>query len=191
MRCSRCRDLMDDYIRGFLDDNLNEEMAGHIAKCNDCVKEFESLKGLISFLKQEPKTAVSRGELDDFLPGVWQKIESERRFSLQGLVFKLVPALIVATVLAFIFIKPSIDVANYRVESIVEKDIYTENSYYMLIDLIFADEDPELLNLIENELYQGFYSFFGNDYDEYIENLSDEDLERFEEKLNKLLITKG
>lgn len=191
MRCARCRDLMDDYIRGFLDDSMNEEMAEHINKCSECTKEFESLKSLISLLKQEPEIAVSRGELDNFLPEVWQKIEGERRISLKGLIFKLVPALAVATVLAFIFIKPSVDVANYRAENLVEDDIYTENGYYTLIDLIFADEDPQVLNLIETELYQGSYSPIGDDYDEYLENLSDEDLKHFEEELNKLLITKG
>lgn len=191
MRCTQCQDLMDDYIRGSLTDSLNKKMADHIADCNYCTKEFESLKSLTSLLKQEPEMTVSEYELADFLPGVWQKIEGERKISLRNLIFKLVPALAVAMILAFIIIKPSVDITVYQAESLIEEEIYTESGYFAFINLIFANEDPVVLDLIESELYQGSYSLFRDNYDEYLENLSDEDLKHFEEELNILLITKG
>lgn len=191
MRCTQCQDLMDDYIRGFLDDNLNKKMANHMADCNDCTRELESLKSLILLLKREPEKAVFESKLADFLPGVWKKIEGQRKISLRNLIFKLVPALAVALILAFIIIKPSVDNIFYKAESLIEEDIYTEDNYFEFINVIFADEDPEVLDLIENELYTNSYVPSEDSYIKYLETLSDEDLKLFEEKLNKLLNTKG
>ena len=120
MRCVQCRDLIDDYIRGFLDDNLNKKMANHIADCNDCAREFESLKSLISLLEREPEMAVSESKLSDFLPGVWQKIEGQKKISLRNLIFKLVPAMAIALILAFIITKPSVDNVFHKAGNLVE-----------------------------------------------------------------------
>ena len=191
MKCTKCSDLLDDYIRGWLDQQLSGEMTDHLAVCSDCAAGYESYKSLFSVLGAEPELVIEKAELADFVPAVWQKIEKENRIPVTGWLFKLVPSLMIAGALSFFILKPPVGDIPDVVESLVEDEIYSEASYNMLVDIMFSDVEPEALELIENELYTDGYIFSDEGYKQYFEGLDEEGFELLENKLNELLNTVG
>ena len=89
-------------------------------------------------------------------------------------------------ILSLIILYPKVEITNQWSEEPTENEIYTENGYYALISMVFSDEEPEELNIIENELYSDDNIYFDGDYAQYLEGLSDEELDMVEKKLNKL-----
>jgi len=191
MKCAKCKDLLDDYIRGWLDQQLADEMADHLAVCSDCAAGYESHKSLLSVLGAEPELVIEKAELADFIPGIWEKIEKEDRIPVTGWLFKLVPALMIAVALSFFILKPPVGDTPDMVESLVEDEIYSEISYNALVDIMFSDIESEALELIENELYTNGYIFSDENYRQYFEGLDEEGFELLENKLNELLNTVG
>ncbi len=191
MKCAKCRDLLDDYIRGWLDQQHAREMADHLAVCSDCAAGYESHKSLLSVLGAEPELVIEKAELADFVPGIWEKIEKENRIPLTGWLFKIVPALMIAGALSFFILKPPVDDIPDMVESLVEDEIYSEASYNTLVYIMFSDVEPEALELIENELYANGYIFSDEGYRQYFEELDEEAYKLLENKLNELLDTAG
>jgi len=191
MKCTKCKDLLDDYIRGWLDQQLTGEITDHLAICDSCAADYESHKSLLSVLESEPVLVIEKEELVDFVPGVWQKIEKQKRIPVTGWLFKLVPSLMVAAMLSFFILKPPVYNTPGVVENLDEDEIYSETGYNALLSMIFSDEESEVLDLIENELYANGYIFSDESYRQYFEGLDEEGYKLLENKLNELLDTAG
>ncbi|MCD6161116.1 MAG: zf-HC2 domain-containing protein [candidate division Zixibacteria bacterium] len=190
MKCSKCRDLLDDYIRGWLDISRAKEIDNHLAVCRECAAEYESHKDLLSILESEPELVIESSELADFVPGIWQKIEKNRKIPLSGWLFKLVPSLATALLLSFFILKPPVDISINWGSYQEDTETYSDSDYFTLLGSLLSEKDVETLALFENELYFE-NQLYSNNYLSYFELLSDEELELFENKLSKLFNDAG
>jgi hypothetical protein len=202
MKCTEFHDRLDDYIRGLLSPDMADQVSAHLDKCPACAEEYRSHKSLLTLLESEPEMRIDSNELADFLPGVWNKIENTRRKPSKGWLYKLVPALAAAALLAFIMLKPTIEtpvqIADTGEQEITidtdyydelgykytDTDIYSESNYESLISLLFADYSSETLESIESEL--SYETSMFSDYGYSLDNLSNETIELMDEKLNEL-----
>jgi len=208
MRCSDCREWLDDYARHLLSPAQAEKMAAHLAECPACTDDYESLKSLLVVLQAEPEQRIDQAELADFLPNVWEKIDNGVTKSYKGWLYKLVPSLAAAAILAFIIFKPAIQtMTDYQVNrgeitdysennyyssvnlSYSDDEIYTESNYYAIIKQLLANNTTEILDTLESELDYEITMF--SDYQYTLDDLSDEALEYMNEKLNKLYNSEG
>ena len=55
MNCSKCRELIDEYVLGSLANTLRHELEEHLASCRDCKRELEDAKALHEALKLQPE----------------------------------------------------------------------------------------------------------------------------------------
>ena len=208
MRCSECRDRLDDYARNLLSPGQAGKMAAHLAECSTCTEEYDSLKSLLVFLRSEPEQRIDQAELADFLPDVWEKIEKGKASHWKGWLYKFVTPIAAAIILALVVFRPAIrTMTDYHLNTgettnYVETDyyspanypysddeVYTESNYYAIIKQLFANNAAEILDTLENEL--NYETTMFSDYGHSLDDLSDETLELMSEKLNKLYNNEG
>jgi len=208
MRCSECHEWLDDYARNLLSPVQTEKIAVHLAECSTCADEYESLKSLLAVLDSEPRKPIDQAELANFLPEVWDKINSGKVSQWKGWLYKFAAPLAAAAILALVVFKPAIQpVSNLAVnvgetENYIEADyysptalaytddeVYTESNYSAMIKLLFADHTAETIDTLENEL--DYETAMFSDYGYSLDDLSDETLELINEKLNKLYNNEG
>ena len=191
MNCSKYRNFMDDYMRGLLDQSLCAQIEDHLTVCSSCNAEYESHKSLLAFLEKEPASTIEKDKLADFLPGVWEKIGKQSPRNIKNLIWKLAPTLVTAVILAFLILKPPVNVVPESGNNQYEESLYSESGYYNLISVIFEDEDLEMFDAIESELYSENYLYEDNYYWFNIEGLNDEEYNLLEEKLDELINAAG
>ncbi len=208
MRCSECRDRLDDYARNKLSPDQAEKIAAHLTECATCTDEYESLKSLLTLLESEPEQQIDQAELADFLPDVWEKIESGKVSPWKGWLYKFATPIAAAILLALVVFKPAIrtmtdyqastgDTTNYIESdyypaadlSYSDDEVYSESNYYAILSLLFADKSTELIDTLESEL--DYETIMYSDYRYSLDDLNDEALNYMNEKLNKLYNNEG
>ena len=191
MNCSKYRNFMDDYMRGLLDQSLCAQIEDHLTVCSSCNVEYESHKSLLEFLEKEPASTIEKDELADFLPGVWEKIGKQSPRNFKNLIWKFAPTLVTAVILAFLILKPPVNVIPESGNNQYAESQYSESSYYSLISELLDDDDLEAFDAIESELYSENYLYDISYYWSDIEGLSDDEYNLLEEKLDELTNTAG
>jgi hypothetical protein len=191
MNCSKCHENLDDYIRGFLDDTRAAAIAGHLAECDKCRAEYTAHRRLLNVLAEEPEPIIADNELVDFLPGVWNKIESTQKKWWQGWLIKLAPAAITALLISVLLLNPFVKIDQDTGGIMTDTDYYIEDTYYSLINFLFAEQDVDALDLIEKELYADGPMYFNGGYTSQLEEIGDEGLILFDEKLKQLMDNAG
>lgn len=190
MKCHEFGDNLDDFVRGLLDEETAGKMRAHLETCVSCAGECELHQKLLDVLRDEPALVVSPQELADFVPGVWEKI-ALRRPSPGKRVLRYLPALAVAALLALLILKPV--AMNKETPTIVvgtaDDSTVMAETYQELLSESFADDTPEILNMIETELYDE--GSWPQNFDEYLETLSQEGLEMLDKKLTELSASAG
>ncbi len=206
MRCPDFRDHLDDYCRGKLDQDMVISMDSHIASCDSCAAEYNEHYSLISLLAKEPDPAIDPYELADFLPGVWEKIESKQRIPLTGWLKRFASAAVAVILFGLVIIRPPIyrpayTVAEYESSnleySLLSSDyiyptgdtVYTEDTYSDILSNFFSDDDSDALDVYDEQLNSGGGLFSENSID--ISTMSEESLEILDEKLQELLSNAG
>ena len=187
MKCPAVRIMIDDFIRGKLSPADNAAVADHLKSCPDCAVELASHKALFEFLGSEPDPQISGDDLADFLPGVWQKIDSRRRFSIRKRLFKLVPAMAAAVLISVVFLRPLIDISNYQAATENNDSSSLQASYHELLDSFLGSQDSDYVDAIAAEVFSPSYTLSGDDLDYYLRQIDDEDVKIINEKLNKLI----
>jgi hypothetical protein len=183
--------MLDDYIRQDLSTAEAAAVADHIKSCPDCAAELASQKALMVILRNEPDLRVSGADLADFLPGVWQKIESRRRFSIRKRFLKFVPALVGAMIISVIFLRPLMNVSNYQTAATSDDSSSLQASYHELLDSFLGSRDSEYVDAIAAEVFSPSYTLSGDDLDYYLQQIDDEDVKIIEEKLDKFFNKAG
>jgi hypothetical protein len=192
MRCSEFTEFLDDYCRGTLSTDQAKLMAAHVESCETCRADYKEHQELLTLLEKEPELEIDHNELADFLPEVWQKIEQGKPSTARKWLYRLVPSLIMSTLLIFLIFRPSINQNNTDtniesgIYSYIDQDsVYTDTTYYSLLGDVFGDNDTQTLELIEDELYTTGGLFADGNLG--LEFLSDESLDRVDEKLSELI----
>jgi hypothetical protein len=190
MSCSKYRDLFDDYARGWLEPSLIQEVDEHLTICDECSGEFESHSNLLSILELEPKLNIESDELRNFVPEVWSKIENRKMIAPKSWLFKFIPSMAMALFLMIFVIQPPSNITIYNYDYQSTTDTYSDSEYYSLIVNTLSEKDVEELSQYENEqLYKSQY--YNYNYSDYTDWLSDDELELFESKLNKIFKITG
>ena len=192
MKCAQCLDILDDYFRGLLPEDIQISITKHLAACPDCQAEYGSLKALLELLEKEPSINVTSDELADFLPHVWAKIEKakpKRRWF-----GRLVPSMATAAILAMLVFRPAI--ISHRVQISADNPsqlsdssgygLYTEDVYQNLLGSLFPAQDIVELEAIENELDLHPGVLVNESFESELSDLSNEGLEVFEKLLNEM-----
>ena len=190
MRCSKCSDLLDDYIRGWLDISEVKEIDNHLSICSECAEEYKSHKDLLSILELEPELVIESNELTNFVPEIWQKIEKDKKIPLTEWLFRLIPTLAAALLLSLFILKPPSDIGFYWASYQDEEEVYSKSDYYTFLGSILSEKDIETLTFFENEMYFE-NQFYSDNYSSYFDLLSDEELELFENKLSEMFNDAG
>jgi len=55
MNCNRIHTLLNDYIDGDISEKQRAEVEGHLAACDNCQKEFESLRRTVALVRDLPQ----------------------------------------------------------------------------------------------------------------------------------------
>lgn len=179
--------MLDDFIRGKLSPADSAAVADHIKSCPDCAAETASQKALLAVLRFEPELRISGDDLADFLPGVWQKIDSRRRFSIRNRLLKFVPAVAAAVLISVVFLRPLIDISNYQAATENNDSSSLQASYHELLDSFLGSQDSEYVDAIAAEVFSPSYTLSSDDLDYYLRQIDDEDVKIIDEKLNKLI----
>jgi len=187
MKCARIRLMIDDHIKNNLSPSDAAAVDHHIRSCPECAAELASHEALLSLLHTEPDSQLSREDLADFLPGVWQKIESRRRASIRQRVFKFVPAVAAALIFSMIFLRPSLNVTDHQagISDVDSSSLLA--SYNELLVTFLGSEDSEYVEAVAAEVFAPSYTLSGDDLDYYLQQIGDEDLKLIDEKLDQLL----
>lgn len=75
MECSRIKLILDEYIAGRLDPDLNREVSSHVKGCRKCMEELAALREINDMLQVEHEVYPS----SDFTALVMNGIEKERK----------------------------------------------------------------------------------------------------------------
>ena len=189
MRCQEFNDYLDDYCRGSLGETQGREMDSHLASCDKCTAAYLEHLQFLNLMAKEPEMVIDPAELADFLPDVWQKIDNRRTVSVRDWLFKLVPSLAAAAILAIVVFSPGIKNSNGNTDIFSPTytdptSAYTDSTYYDLLGAMFGQENTESLSLYDDELSTQT-GLFGNSSIS-LDNLSDEGLEYIDNKLTEL-----
>ncbi len=198
MNCPKCKEHLDDYIRGFLNPEDSNQVRLHLELCSDCNEEYESINALFRFLDKEPTLEVSSGELANFMPEIWSKIETAKnpRFSWVG---RMIPIISTVVILAVLMFRPSLQSfriaepnGDYeRVAAVYDSTQYNQSTYKGLLRSLFADENAQVLEIAESELVAGTEMLFTGSFINELDNFTDEGLEVINRKLSELRGTEG
>jgi hypothetical protein len=198
MNCAQCRERFDDYIRGFLTVEDSLQIKSHLEHCSACNKEYESLAALFRVLDKGSDLSVKPGELADFMPEIWSKIEATKKpkFSKLG---RLVPIISTVAVLAVMFFRPGLQSfwvternGDYgRTAAVYDSTQYNQKTYLGLLRSLFADENAQMLEIAERELDTGLGVIFSGSFINELDNFTDEGLEAINQKLSELRGTEG
>ena len=189
MRCQEFNDYLDDYCRGSLGETQGREIDSHLTSCEQCTAAYLEHLQFLNLMAKEPEMVIDPAELADFLPGVWQKIDSRRKVSVRNWLFKLVPSLAAAALLAILVFQPGAKISNgyadfFSPTYFNPASIYSDSTYYDLLGLMFSQENTEQLSIYDDEL-SNETGLFGNSSIS-LDNLSDEGLEYIDNKLTEL-----
>lgn len=189
MNCEIFRKYLDEYVRGTLDSSLGNDLGEHMAGCAACRAEYNEHNALLSILNSKSEIAIEPADLDDFLPGVWHKIEkgkSRRRIWF----FRLVPAALAAVLLAMFVFRSDSDKLVYTGFYDAADSLESHQTYSALIGVLFGNEAGQQLDIVEQEL-DSYGSFVNGYIDDDIFDLSLDDLVKLESKLKELKNNKG
>ena len=198
MNCLKCKEYLDDYIRGYLTPEDSNHLRLHLESCSACNEEYESSKALLGLFGNEPSLEVVPGELANFMPEIWSKIEAtkKRRFVWAG---RLIPIVSTVVVLAVMVFRPglqSLQVADPKsgfeqVAAVYDSTQYNQSTYQGLLQSFFADDNAQTLEIAESELDAGVGVLFSGSFENELEYLSDEGLEVINQKLSEMRGTEG
>jgi len=205
MRCAEFRDYLDDFCRWFLYGDIARQMESHVASCDSCAEKYQEHQELLTLLDKEPEQKIDPSELADFLPGVWAKIETRKKHTFRIKVLSLAPIAATAVFLFWLVFRPAVNTGyvnsdeylyNYFNPLIAydymdtDKDLtYSDSTYYSLLADTFSDEDTQMLEILGDEFSDNPGFFMENSYG--LEDLSDENLDILNNKLNELTNTVG
>ena len=207
MKCVVFRENLDDFCRGMLNREMAENMKSHLASCQLCAALHDEHASLLSLLAKEPETVIDPAELADFLPGVWDKIEADRKVTFKGWLRKFAPVAAAVMLFTLMIFRPGIETDGLSISELaydnyeyglLDSDQYllsddtseVNQAYSDLLSGLFTDDDSETFELYENMLY-------GNNEGQFaagvidLSSFSEEGLEILDEKLEELLNTAG
>lgn len=198
MNCPKCKEYLDDYIRGFLTPEDSDQVRLHIELCSACNEEYNSLKALLGVLEYEPALEVASGELANFMPEIWSKIETAKkpRFSL---VSRMIPIVSTVVILSVVMFRPSLQSFRIaetnedyeQVAAVYDSTQYNQSTYRGLLQSLFADDNAQVLEIAESELAAGTEILFTGSFINELDNFTDEGLEVINRKLSELRGTEG
>jgi len=61
MNCEQTNSFLDDYLDGYLDENLRLELEAHLTTCQDCQTDLENRKAVLKSLRELPVPRPSPG----------------------------------------------------------------------------------------------------------------------------------
>jgi len=192
MKCAKCKELLDAYARSLLDSGDTEAVESHFKNCPECAAILDSLRDFLVVMDNEPEEIIPKDELADFLPEMWQKIESAKPRKTRH--WRLAPIIAGSIILAVLVLRPVTNIQLPKSENMTAQDtndvyydnMYTEDAFQGLVKAMFSSSDFDEIEAIENELvsHKGMLT---NDYIESdFDNLTDEGLQTFERKLEEL-----
>jgi hypothetical protein len=193
MKCKQCLDLLDEYARGQLAEELNGEMASHIAICDSCTIEYDAHQSLLALFESEPVPVIGQDELADFLPGVWSKMEKSKTKGRSWL-YRGIPIFVTAAILAVLILRPTTNIKTpIGLDSVALQNLsnvgdtaITESDYLGIVSSVFDAKQAEELDAIESELTTRSGFFVDGSVTDNISNLNSEDLQKLEAKLREI-----
>lgn len=100
MECRRVRDLLSEYIDGYLDPRLSAELRVHLDSCPLCSREHAELSRLVAVLRSTPPASLPAG----FQASLHGRLVSARR---RAVISRLAAAAaLAACVLAYLAVRP-------------------------------------------------------------------------------------
>jgi hypothetical protein len=198
MNCPKCKEYLDDYIRGFLPPEESNQVRLHLELCSACNGEYESITALFGFLDKEPPLGVTSGELVNFMPEIWSKIETAKkpRFSWVGRMIPIVSTVLILSVVVFRPNLQSFRIAEpnedyEQVAAVYDSNQYNQSTYKGLLQSLFADDNVQVLEIAESELAVNTEILFTGSLINELDNFTDEGLEVINQKLSELRGTEG
>lgn len=198
MNCLKCKEYLDDYIRGFLTAEDSNQVKSHLELCAACNEEHESLRTLLGVFENEPPLEIATGELVNFMPEIWGKIEAAKKpnFAWAG---RLIPIVSTVAILAMLVFRPglqSLQLAEQKngfEQAAVAYDStqYNQTTYQGLLQSLFAEDNVQTLEMAESELDASAGVLFSGSFENELEYLSDEGLEVINRKLSEIRGTEG
>lgn len=204
MKCKNIREKLTEYLDGGLSPELRKDIETHIGDCVSCRRELESLKKILSSVKEV--SVPDPGELFwvNFLPEVRRKISEEnKRIPWYGIIFKPKVVwgsgtLVIVTVFLFIFFYFGARNAN-KLENGGEYYYTGEYTPPLEEQLVQAVEQSEDKKETEKRIIKKFFPveedsldekflerYEKRNLDEIIDDLDEEQIKSLIEKLNQM-----
>jgi len=188
MNCAAFREHLDDFARGRTVEYISEALRTHLESCPECRTELADHAALLSLLETQADIEIKPTELDEFLPGVWNKIEKERGYRAWS--YRLVPAVALAVVLLVFVFRQFPDRGISREAGGTVENIESPEAYSSLIAAMFGNDIVQEIEIAEQELESHGWFFIGG-YEDMMISMGDEDLKKLESKLEELRENKG
>jgi hypothetical protein len=199
MICAECLEFLDDYIDGVLDEKARLEIENHLDACKECADEYQASIKLFAAFKDDPVANLSENELSDFLPGVWEKIDSGKKPN-QKWIFSWGPSLAAAAVLALLILKPVSNIKwdtnldNSQTDSVnyYSDTTFNENDYLGIVRTVFSGQKADELDAMESELSShNIGVLVSGTISDDITSMGEEDLKKLDDKLREISKNSG